>query len=67
MKQGHVHTESLRSKPVEVSVSTTPETRTQGCHRRQERHRVPSSAPSPSKLAPESLNQKPHSQFCALR
>lgn len=33
MKQGHIHTESLRARPVEVSVSTTPKTR-QGCHKR---------------------------------
>lgn len=46
MKQGHIHTEILRSKPVEVSVSTTPTTRTQGCQRRQECHHVPFSAPS---------------------
>lgn len=24
MEQGHIHTESLRSRPVEVSVSATP-------------------------------------------
>lgn len=30
MKQGHIHTESLRSKPAEVSVSTTPQDKNSG-------------------------------------
>lgn len=33
MEQGHIHTESLRSRPVEVSVSATPPPYPQQEHR----------------------------------
>lgn len=65
MKQGHIRTEILRAKPVEVSVSTTPKTRAQGCQRRQECHHVQFSAPSLSKSTPKSLkSEAPQPVLC---
>lgn len=66
MKQRHIHTEILRSEPVEVSVSTTPKTRTQRCQRRrQECHHAQFSAPSLSKSAPKSKPEAPQPVLCS--
>lgn len=62
MEQGHNHTESLRSRPVEVSVSATPHpTPNENTGTPQEtRVSPPTISPFPEQVAPWSLTQKPH-------
>lgn len=65
MEQGHIHTESLRSRPVEVSVSATPPPYPQqehGHHRRQGCHHLPS-VPS---LSSRSLVSNPEAALTVI-